>query len=87
MHICCARTGRRLRDVTLEGRGMHSSLYVQSLRAHPTADFEFSVLMAYNSVTSKSEIAKVSLLESADVAAPGRPRVAPQTMRVAGLGG
>ena len=87
VHICCARTGRRLRDVTLEGRGMHSSLYVQSLRAHPTADFEFSVLMAYNSVTSKSEIAKVSLLESADVAAPGRPRVAPQTMRVAGLGG
>lgn len=89
VHICCSATGRRLRDVTLEGRGMNTrgSLYVQSLRADPTTDFNFSVLAAYNNSSSHSEICKVDLLQPAEEETPKTPSRPPQAMRVAGMGG
>ncbi|KAH9314285.1 hypothetical protein KI387_022912, partial [Taxus chinensis] len=58
VRICCAQTGRRLRDLSLEGRGLRSSLYVQSLRGDPFRDFHLSVLAAYFHPDSKSEILK-----------------------------
>mmetsp|Transcript_3998 Transcript_3998/g.14223 ORF Transcript_3998/g.14223 Transcript_3998/m.14223 type:complete len:917 (+) Transcript_3998:222-2972(+) len=64
VRVCCARTGRRLRSVTLEGSGMKGSLYVQSLRGEPCYDFHFGVLVAYNDGSSRSEIVKVNLLSS-----------------------
>ena len=76
-------------DVTLEGRGMNTrgSLYVQSLRADPTTDFNFSVLAAYNNSSSHSEICKVDLLQPAEEETPKTPSRPPQAMRVAGMGG
>ncbi|CAI9111324.1 OLC1v1011526C1 [Oldenlandia corymbosa var. corymbosa] len=35
VRICCAQTGRRLRDVHLEDSSLESSIYVQSLRGDP----------------------------------------------------
>ncbi|KAK6159244.1 hypothetical protein DH2020_006558 [Rehmannia glutinosa] len=35
VRICCANTGRRLRDVSLEGKGAGASMFVQSLRGDP----------------------------------------------------
>ncbi|XP_057964363.1 protein DWD HYPERSENSITIVE TO UV-B 1-like [Malania oleifera] len=64
VHICCAQTGRRLRDVDLEDRGSGSSMFVQSLRGDPFRDFHMSVLAAYRRPGSKWEIIKVNLLES-----------------------
>ncbi|CAK9221742.1 unnamed protein product [Sphagnum troendelagicum] len=64
VRVCCAQTGRRLRDLSLEGRGLKNSLYVQSLRGDPFKDFHFCVLVAYNHPHSKSEIVKVNLLTS-----------------------
>ncbi|GLJ14208.1 hypothetical protein SUGI_0228050 [Cryptomeria japonica] len=64
VRICCAQTGRRLRDLALEGRGSRSSLYVQSLRGDPFRDFHLSVLAAYINPDSKSEILKINLLSS-----------------------
>ncbi|KAG6504272.1 uncharacterized protein LOC121985155 [Zingiber officinale] len=63
VRICCARTGRRLRDVYLEGRGSRNSMYIQSLRGDPFRDFHMSILAAYWR-PSKFEIIKVNLLQS-----------------------
>ncbi|XP_024023150.1 uncharacterized protein LOC21394754 isoform X2 [Morus notabilis] len=35
VRVCCAQTGRRLRDISLEGKGSGTSMYVQSLRGDP----------------------------------------------------
>ncbi|KAG6789741.1 hypothetical protein POTOM_005865 [Populus tomentosa] len=35
VRVCCAQTGRRLRDISLEGKGLGNSMYVQSLRGDP----------------------------------------------------
>ncbi|KAI4295728.1 hypothetical protein L6164_035744 [Bauhinia variegata] len=64
VRICCARTGRRLRDISLEGRSSGSSMFVQSLRGDPFRDFNMSILAAYMRPGSKSEIVKVNLLAS-----------------------
>ncbi|KAF8410159.1 hypothetical protein HHK36_002681 [Tetracentron sinense] len=66
VRICCAQTGRRLRDISLEGRGSGNSMFVQSLRGDPFRDFHMSVLAAYMHPSSKSEIIKVNLLASND---------------------
>ncbi|KAL2460307.1 transducin family protein/WD-40 repeat family protein [Abeliophyllum distichum] len=63
---CCARTGRRLRDVSLEGKGSGTSMFVQSLRGDPFRDFNMSILAAYIRPSSNSEIVKVNLLASSD---------------------
>ncbi|XP_054786816.1 protein DWD HYPERSENSITIVE TO UV-B 1 isoform X2 [Prosopis cineraria] len=64
IRICCTQTGRRLRDISLEGRSSGSSMYVQSLRGDPFRDFNMSVLAAYMRPASKSEIVKINLLAS-----------------------
>ncbi|XP_015574417.1 uncharacterized protein LOC8280980 isoform X2 [Ricinus communis] len=66
VRICCAQTGRRLKDISLEGRGSGSSMYVQSLRGDPFRDFNMSILAAYMRPNSKYEIVKVNLLASCD---------------------
>ncbi|XP_019256167.1 PREDICTED: uncharacterized protein LOC109234577 isoform X3 [Nicotiana attenuata] len=66
VRICCAQTGRRLRDVSLEGKGSGASMFVQSLRGDPFRDFSMSVLAAYIRPSSNSEIVKVNLLVSSD---------------------
>lgn len=66
VRICCARTGRRLKDVSLEGKGSGTSMFVQSLRGDPFRDFNLSILAAYIRPSSNSEIVKVNLLESSD---------------------
>ncbi|KNA15740.1 hypothetical protein SOVF_095500 isoform B [Spinacia oleracea] len=66
VRICCAQTGRRLRDISLEGRGSGASMFVQSLRGDPFRDFNMSILAAYMRPSSKSEIIKVNLLASND---------------------
>ncbi|XP_004496902.1 protein DWD HYPERSENSITIVE TO UV-B 1 isoform X1 [Cicer arietinum] len=64
VRICCAQTGRRLRDISLEGKSLGSSMFVQSLRGDPFRDFSMSVLAAYMRSGSRSEIVKVNLLAS-----------------------
>ncbi|XP_008787136.2 uncharacterized protein LOC103705263 isoform X2 [Phoenix dactylifera] len=64
VRICCAQTGRRLRDVSLEGRGSRNSMFVQSLRGDPFRAFHMSILAAYWHPFAKSEIVKVNLLQS-----------------------
>lgn len=64
VRVCCAQTGRRLRDVSLEGRGSGASMFVQSLRGDPFRDFNMSVLAAYIRPSSHSEIVKINLLTS-----------------------
>ncbi|MCD9637526.1 hypothetical protein HAX54_020860 [Datura stramonium] len=66
VRICCAQTGRRLKDVSLEGKGSGASMFVQSLRGDPFRDFSMSVLAAYIRPSSNSEIVKVNLLASSD---------------------
>ncbi|CAN8327474.1 unnamed protein product [Cochlearia groenlandica] len=67
VRVCCAQTGRRLRDVSLEGHGSDfSMMFVQSLRGDPFRDFNMSVLAAYTRPSSVSEIVKVNLLASRD---------------------
>ncbi|CAI9104322.1 OLC1v1002970C2 [Oldenlandia corymbosa var. corymbosa] len=66
VRICCAQTGRRLRDVSLEGKGSGASMFVQSLRGDPFRDFNMSVLAAYVRPSSNSEIVKVNLLACND---------------------
>ncbi|XP_028780579.1 uncharacterized protein LOC114751783 [Neltuma alba] len=68
IRICCAQTGRRLRDISLEGRSSGSSMYVQSLRGDPFRDFNMSVLAAYMRPASRSEIVKINLLASSGYA-------------------
>ncbi|KAL7101462.1 hypothetical protein ACP275_08G055400 [Erythranthe tilingii] len=64
IRICCAQTGRRLRDISLEGSGRGSSIFVQSLRSDPFRHFHMAVLVAYARPMSKYEIIKVNLLSS-----------------------
>lgn len=66
VRICCAQTGRRLRDISLEGKGSGTSMFVQSLRSDPFRDFNMSILAAYLRPGSNSEIVKVNLLASSD---------------------
>ncbi|KAI3523977.1 hypothetical protein L1887_02537 [Cichorium endivia] len=66
VRICCAQTGRRLRDISLEGKSSGSSMFVQSLRGDPFRDFNLSVLAAYLSPSSSPEIVKVNMLTSKD---------------------
>lgn len=66
VRICCAQTGRRLRDITLEGKGTGASMFVQSLRGDPFRDFNLSVLAAYIHPSSNPEIVKVNLLTSSE---------------------
>ncbi|KAG5548224.1 hypothetical protein RHGRI_013805 [Rhododendron griersonianum] len=68
VRICCAQTGRRLRDISLEGKGAEASMFVQSLRGDPFRDFNMSILAAYIRPSSNSEIVKVNLLASSDYA-------------------
>ncbi|KAG8368453.1 hypothetical protein BUALT_Bualt15G0047000 [Buddleja alternifolia] len=62
VRICCANSGRRLRDISLEGKGAGTSMFVQSLRGDPFRDFNMSILAAYIRPSSNSEIVKVNLL-------------------------
>uniref|UniRef100_A0A5B7C1Q0 U2A'/phosphoprotein 32 family A C-terminal domain-containing protein n=1 Tax=Davidia involucrata TaxID=16924 RepID=A0A5B7C1Q0_DAVIN len=66
VRICCAHTGRRLRDISLEGKGSGASMFVQSLRGDPFRDFNMSILAAYIRPNSNTEIVKVNLLASSD---------------------
>ncbi|KFK30066.1 hypothetical protein AALP_AA7G212200 [Arabis alpina] len=67
IRVCCAQTGRRLRDVPLEGSDSDfSMMFVQSLRGDPFRDFNMSVLAAYTRPSSVSEIVKVNLLAPKD---------------------
>ncbi|XP_058215378.1 protein DWD HYPERSENSITIVE TO UV-B 1-like isoform X1 [Rhododendron vialii] len=68
VRVCCAQTGRRLRDLSLEGKGAEASMFVQSLRGDPFRDFNMSILAAYIRPSSNSEIVKVNLLASSDYA-------------------
>ncbi|KAK6125293.1 hypothetical protein DH2020_040955 [Rehmannia glutinosa] len=64
IRVCCAQTGRRLRDISLEDTRWGSSIFVQSLRSDPFRHFDMAVLAAYARPTSKYEIIKVNLLSS-----------------------
>ncbi|KAI3451960.1 hypothetical protein Pfo_008625 [Paulownia fortunei] len=64
IRVCCAQTGRRLRDISLEDTGWGSSIFVQSLRSDPFRHFHMAILAAYARPTSKYEIIKVNLLSS-----------------------
>ncbi|XAR52891.1 hypothetical protein NMG60_11021216 [Bertholletia excelsa] len=66
VRICCAQTGKRLRDLSLEGKGAGASMFVQSLRGDPLRDFNMSILAAYVRPSSNSEIVKVNLLASCE---------------------
>ncbi|KAJ6805310.1 uncharacterized protein M6B38_179240 [Iris pallida] len=67
VRICCAKTGRRLRDISVEGKGSKYSMFVQSLRGDPYRPFHMSVLAAYQRPCTKSEIIKVNLLATDDL--------------------
>ncbi|KAL3526848.1 hypothetical protein ACH5RR_011504 [Cinchona calisaya] len=62
IRICCAQTGRRLRDIHLEDRRLGCSMYVQSLRGDPFRHFHMAVLAACVRPSSLWEIIKVNLL-------------------------
>lgn len=64
LRICCAQTGRRLRDIHLQDRTLGSSMYVQSLRSDPFRHFHMAVLAAYVRPSSPGTIVKVNLLPS-----------------------
>ncbi|KAL4644685.1 hypothetical protein ACB092_02G182300 [Castanea dentata] len=64
VHICCAQTGRRLRDVHLEDKESGNPMFVQSLRSDPFREFHMSILAASTRPSSKREIIKVNLLAS-----------------------
>ncbi|KAF3438826.1 hypothetical protein FNV43_RR17101 [Rhamnella rubrinervis] len=64
VRICCAQTGKRLRDVYLEDWESGNSMFVQSLRGDPFRPFNMSVLAASVRPSSKWEIIKVNLLAS-----------------------
>lgn len=67
VRICCAQTGRRLRDVPVEARDTGTSMFVQSLRGDPFRDFHLSVLAAYMRPMSKSGIFKVNLMATREL--------------------
>lgn len=62
IRVCCAHTGRRLRDISLEDM-RRASIYVQSLRSDPFRHFHMAILAAY-APPSKYEIIKINLLSS-----------------------
>ncbi|KAH9712190.1 WD REPEATS REGION domain-containing protein [Citrus sinensis] len=64
VRICCAQTGRRLRDVYVEDSDSGKSMFVQSLRGDPFRDFHMSVLAVSMRPSAKWEIIKVNLLSS-----------------------
>lgn len=64
VRICCAQTGRRLRDYYLEDRALESPILVQSLRSDPFRHFHMAVLASYVRPSSRRDIIKVNLLES-----------------------
>lgn len=66
VRICCAQTGRRLRDISFEGRGSEKAMFVQSLRSDPFRPFNMSILASYAQSSSKCEIIKVNLLASCE---------------------
>lgn len=71
VRVCCAQTGRRLRDVSLEfglqwNGSEFSMMFVQSLRGDPFRDFNMSVLATYTRPSSVSEIVKVNMLAPRD---------------------
>lgn len=66
VRICCAQTGRRLRDIYFEGRGSEKAMFVQSLRGDPFRPFNMSILASYAQSSSKCEIIKVNLLASCE---------------------
>ncbi|KAL5561336.1 hypothetical protein UlMin_031083 [Ulmus minor] len=57
VRICCAQTGRRLRDIAFEQKHSGTSMYVKSLRGDPFREFNMSILAA-NSRTMKTDIVK-----------------------------
>ncbi|XP_047311266.1 uncharacterized protein LOC124914710 [Impatiens glandulifera] len=59
VRVCCGRTGRRLRDIHLEG-----SRFVQSLRGDPFRDFHMAILASYKHPRTELEIMKVNMLAS-----------------------
>ncbi|XP_039137281.1 uncharacterized protein LOC120274814 [Dioscorea cayenensis subsp. rotundata] len=64
IRVCCTQTGRRLRDISFEGKSSRNSMFVQSLRGDPFRVFHMSVLAAYSGHRSKTEIIKVNLVSS-----------------------
>ncbi|KAM7482443.1 hypothetical protein LguiB_007026 [Lonicera macranthoides] len=66
VRICCAQTGRRLRDISLEVKGSGSSMFVQSLRGDPFREFNMSILATYLRPSSNTEIVKVNMLACSD---------------------
>ncbi|KAL7189890.1 hypothetical protein ACSBR1_039514 [Camellia fascicularis] len=64
VRVCCAQTGRPLRDVYLEGRDSGNSMFVLSLRGDPFRDFQMAILATFTHPSSKSDIIKVNLLAS-----------------------
>ncbi|PON74747.1 hypothetical protein PanWU01x14_048060, partial [Parasponia andersonii] len=66
VRVCCAQTGRRLRDIALEGKVSGTSMYVQSLRGDPFQEFNVSILAAYTRPSTRTEIVKVNMLASSD---------------------
>ncbi|KAI4318768.1 hypothetical protein MLD38_032437 [Melastoma candidum] len=84
VRVCCTKTGRRLRDVSLEGRTPSSPIFVQSLRSDPHQDFNMSVLVSYLSPNSRSEIVKVNMLSMEEgTPSPNRHVIGPSH----GMGG
>ncbi|GAB4849028.1 hypothetical protein Ancab_003840 [Ancistrocladus abbreviatus] len=66
VRICCAQTGRRLRDVYFEDRNSGKSMFIQSLRSDPFGPFKMGILAARTKSSSKCEIVKVNLLASSE---------------------
>ncbi|GFQ05677.1 hypothetical protein PHJA_002711800 [Phtheirospermum japonicum] len=62
IRVCCAQTGRRLRDISLEDTKWGSSIFVQSLRSDPFRHFDMAVLAAYTRPISKHEITVIKPL-------------------------
>lgn len=64
IRVCCAQTGRRLRDVYMEDMESGNCSLVQSLRGDPFRHFHFSVLAASTRPTAKQQIIEVNMLAS-----------------------
>ncbi|KAL2531807.1 transducin family protein/WD-40 repeat family protein [Abeliophyllum distichum] len=64
VRVCCAQTGRLLRNIYLEDGGSGSSIFVQSLRSDPFRHFHLAVLAAYVRPSRHWEIINVNLLSS-----------------------
>ncbi|CAA2958498.1 Transducin family WD-40 repeat family isoform 1 [Olea europaea subsp. europaea] len=60
VRVCCAQTGRLLRNIYLEDDGLASSIFVQSLRSDPFRHFHLAVLAAYVRPSRHWEIINVT---------------------------